>query len=44
MAPLFVLLEVMFAFGYRKGFQVKMWKKVEQEIAKLKVADKNKKR
>jgi len=36
MAPLFVLLEVLFMFGYRKDFQKKMWKRVEQEIAKHK--------
>ncbi|OXA46452.1 putative ferric transport system permease protein FbpB 1 [Folsomia candida] len=38
MAPLFVLLEVMFFFGYRKDFQKKMWIRVEAEIAKLKRA------
>lgn len=36
MAPLFVLLEVLFNFGYRKDFQAKMWKRVEKEIAKHK--------
>jgi len=40
MAPLFVLLEVLFVFGYRKDFQKKMWKKVEAEIAKHKAATK----
>ncbi|XP_035712828.1 2-hydroxy-palmitic acid dioxygenase mpo1-like [Folsomia candida] len=38
MAPLFVLLEVLFFFGYRKDFQKKMWIRVEAEIAKLKKA------
>ena len=36
MGPLFVLLEVMFFFGYRQEFQYKIWKKVEKEIAKFK--------
>jgi len=36
MAPLFVLLEIMFFFGYRKSFQKQMWKRVEEEIAKFK--------
>jgi len=36
MAPLFVLLEVMFFFGYRKDFQKRMWVNVNKEIAKFK--------
>jgi len=36
---MFVLLEIMFAFGYRKDFQETMWRNVEKEIAKLKAAD-----
>ncbi|KAJ6636139.1 2-hydroxy-palmitic acid dioxygenase mpo1, partial [Pseudolycoriella hygida] len=36
MAPLFVLLEVLFLLGYRKDFQKTIWKKVEKEIAKFK--------
>jgi len=36
MAPFFVLLEVLFLLGYRQDFQKKIWKKVEQEIAKHK--------
>ncbi len=38
MAPLFVLLEVMFFFGYRKDFQKKMWAQVDREIAKFKAS------
>ncbi|KAG4070618.1 hypothetical protein HA402_013538 [Bradysia odoriphaga] len=36
MAPFFVLLEVLFHFGYRPDFQEKIWKKVDKEIAKFK--------
>jgi len=38
MAPLFVLLEVMFFFGYRKDFQRRMWANVAREISKFKAA------
>lgn len=51
MAPLFVLLEVLFALGYRPEFQKRVWKNVEKEIAKFKnqangskVVDKKKKK
>ncbi|CAG7720251.1 unnamed protein product [Allacma fusca] len=44
MAPLFVLLEVLFTFGYRQTFQKVIWKKVEQEIARVKAASKSSKR
>lgn len=40
MAPLFVLLEVFFFFGYRKGFQQKMWARVEVEIGKFRDGEK----
>lgn len=36
MGPLFVLLEVMFALGYRKDMQDKMWRNVDKELAKMK--------
>ncbi|ODM95244.1 hypothetical protein Ocin01_11427 [Orchesella cincta] len=36
MAPFFVLLEVLFHLGYRKDMQVKLWKNVEKELARLK--------
>lgn len=36
MAPFFVLLEVLFHFGYRPDFQKKIWKLVDKEIAKFK--------
>ena len=35
-APLFVLLEVLFFFGYRKDFYSKMMKQVEKNIASFK--------
>ena len=35
-APLFVLLEVLFFFGYRKDFYAKMMKQVEKNIAAFK--------
>ncbi|CAL8118380.1 unnamed protein product [Orchesella dallaii] len=36
MAPLFVLLEVLFPLGYRKDMQDRLWKNVEKELARLK--------
>jgi 2-hydroxy fatty acid dioxygenase len=40
MAPLFVLMEVMFKFGYRKDFQVHIQKKVDIAIAEFKESTK----
>lgn len=38
MAPFFVLLEVLFKFGYNKEFQARIWKRVEAEISKHKAS------
>jgi len=35
-APLFVLLEVLFAFGYRREFHKKMMVQVEKNVAQFK--------
>lgn len=43
MAPLFVLMEVMFKFGYRHEFQVHIQKKVDVAIAKFKESTKKSK-
>lgn len=43
MAPLFVLLEVLFLLGYRPDFQKRIWKQVEKEIAKHKNQEKKQK-
>ena len=40
-APLFVLLEIFFFFGYRKDFYNKMMVQVEKNIRELNKATKN---
>jgi uncharacterized membrane protein YGL010W len=36
MGPLFVLLEVLFALGYRNDMQETLWKNVDKELSRLK--------
>lgn len=41
LAPMFVWLEVLFKLGYRKELQMRVEKRVEEEVAKFRAQAKN---